>query len=181
VRHLGLSEAGVQTIRRAHAAHPIAALQTEYSLWTRDVEAEILKTCRELGVGFVAYSPLGRGFLTGAIKTQDALDATDFRRTNPRFQDENLKKNLAIVARIEAIAKKKRCTPAQLALAWALAQGKDIVPIPGTKRRKYLEEDLGALSVELTREELAALDEAAPVGAASGLRYPEAAMRAVDR
>ena len=181
VRFLGMSEAAPGTLRRAAKVHPIAALQTEYSLWTRDVEAEILKTCRELGIGFVAYSPLGRGFLTGSIRTQDTLHATDFRRTNPRFQDENIQRNLAIVARIEAIAKKKRCTPAQLALAWVLAQGRDVVPIPGTKRRKYLEEDLGALSVELTREDLAALDEAAPAGAASGRRYPDAAMRSIDR
>jgi len=181
VRLLGMSEAAPMTLRRAIRVHPITALQTEYSLWTRDVEAEILKTCRELGIGFVAYSPLGRGFLTGSIKTPDALHATDFRRTNPRFQEDNIKKNLAIVARIEAIAKRKQCTPAQLALAWVLAQGKDVVPIPGTKRRKYLEEDLGALAVELTREDLAALDEAAPTGAASGLRYPDAAMRSVNR
>jgi aryl-alcohol dehydrogenase-like predicted oxidoreductase len=181
VRFLGLSEAAPGTLRRAHRVHPIAALQTEYSLWTRDVEAEILATCRELGVGFVAYSPLGRGFLTGAIRTPDALHATDFRRTNPRFQDENLKKNLDIVARIDTIAKKKGCTPAQLALAWVLAQGKDIVPIPGTKRRAYLEDNLGALAVALTREELTALDEAAPPGTAAGLRYTEAAMRAVNR
>ncbi|HVP90534.1 MAG TPA: aldo/keto reductase [Terriglobales bacterium] len=181
VRYLGMSEAAPATLRRAVEVHPIAALQTEYSLWTRDVEAEILGACRELGVGFVAYSPLGRGFLTGAIKSSDALDKADFRRASPRFQTENLEKNLAVEARIEAIAKKKGCTPAQLALAWVLARGKDIVPIPGTKRRKYLEEDLGALAVELTPKDLAALDEAAPMGAFSGLRYPEAAMGTVNR
>ena len=181
VRFLGLSEAAAETLRRAVKVHPIAALQTEYSLWTRDVEDGILATCRELGVGFVAYSPLGRGFLTGSIKTPDALDATDFRRTNPRFQDENLKKNTLLVERIEAIAKEKSSTPARLALAWVLAQGKDIVPIPGTKRRKHLEEDVAALAVQLSPEDLTALDKAAPRGAASGLRYPEAAMRSVNR
>jgi len=180
-RFLGLSEAASGTIRRAHKVHEIAALQSEYSLWTRDVEAEVLKTCRELGIGFVAYSPLGRGFLAGAIKTPAALHETDFRRTNPRFQEENMKKNLAIVARIEGIARRKGCTPAQLALAWLLVQGRDVVPIPGTKRRTYLEEDVGALDVALTPEDLRALDAAAPVGAASGERYPEPAMRSVNR
>jgi len=181
VRFLGLSEAAPETLRRAVKVHPIAALQTEYSLWTRDVEDGILATCRELGVGFVAYSPLGRGFLTGSIKTPEALDATDFRRTNPRFQDENLMKNTALVERIEAIAEKKGCTPAQLALAWVLAQGKDIVPIPGTKRGKHLEEDAAALAVRLSPEDLTALDKAVPKGAASGLRYPEMAMSSVNR
>jgi aryl-alcohol dehydrogenase-like predicted oxidoreductase len=181
VRFLGMSEAAPETLRRAVRVHPISALQTEYSLWTRDVEAEILRTCRELGVGFVAYSPLGRGFLTGSIRTPEALHSADFRRTSPRFQEENIKKNLAIVERLEKIAKGKRCTPAQLALAWLLAQGKDIVLIPGTKRRKYLEENVGGLAVQLTREDLTALDEAAPIGAASGLRYPDIAMRTVNR
>jgi len=181
VRFLGLSEAAPETLRRAFQVHPIAALQTEYSLWTRDVEDGILAACRALGVGFVAYSPLGRGFLTGSITSPAALDPTDFRRNTPRFQDENFRKNLVIVERIEAIAKLKRCTPAQLALAWVLAQGMDIVPIPGTKRRKYLEEDLAALAVQLSREDLEALDKAAPKGAASGLRYPETAMSSVNR
>jgi aryl-alcohol dehydrogenase-like predicted oxidoreductase len=181
VRFLGMSEAAPGTLRRANTVHQISALQTEYSLWTRDVEVEILKTCRELGIGFVAYSPLGRGFLTGSIKAPDALHETDFRRHSPRFQEENIEKNLAIVKRVEEIARNKQCTPAQLALAWVLAKGKDIVPIPGTKRRKYLEENLGALNVKLTPEDLVVLDEAAPIGAACGLRYPEAAMRSVNR
>jgi aryl-alcohol dehydrogenase-like predicted oxidoreductase len=181
IRFLGMSEAAPATLRRAQRIHPITALQTEYSLWTRDVEAGILKTCRELGIGFVAYSPLGRGFLTGSIRTPDALDETDFRRGSPRFQEENLEKNLAIVEHIEAIAKKKSCTPAQLALAWLLARGNDVVPIPGTRRRKHLEEDAGALGVKLTSEDLEALDKAAPPGAASGPRYPEAAMKSVNR
>jgi len=181
VRFLGMSEAAPETLRKANNVHQITALQSEYSLWTRDVEVEILKTCRELGVGFVAYSPLGRGFLTGSIRTPDALHETDFRRTNPRFQEENIKKNLAIVERVEEIARRKQCTAAQLALAWVLAQGKDIVPIPGTKRRKYLEEDAGALALRLAPEDLKALDEAAPMGAASGMRYPEPAMRSVNR
>ncbi len=181
VRFLGMSEAAPETIRRACRVHPIAALQTEYSLWTRDVEAGILAACRELGVGFVAYSPLGRGFLTGSIKSPDALDASDFRRISPRFQEGNIETNLALVERVEAIAKRKGCTAAQLALAWVLAKGKDIVPIPGTKRRTYLEEDVAALAVDLTREDMAALDEAVPPGAAAGPRYPEAAMRAVNK
>jgi aryl-alcohol dehydrogenase-like predicted oxidoreductase len=181
VRFLGMSEAAPETLRRACRVHPIEALQTEYSLWTRDVEAGILATCRELGVGFVAYSPLGRGFLTGSIKTPDTLDAADFRRISPRFQEGNIEKNLALVERVEMIAKRKPCTAAQLALAWVLAKGTDIVPIPGTKRRKYLEEDVAALAVELTGEDMAALDDAVPPGAASGPRYPEAAMRAVNK
>jgi len=181
IRFLGLSEAAAETIRRAARVHPIAALQTEYSLWTRDVEAGILKTCRELGIGFVAYSPLGRGFLTGAYRTADALHETDFRRGSPRFQDENIKKNLALVERIERIASRIPCTPAQIALAWLLAQGGDIVPIPGTKRRVYLEDNVGAVDVTLTPEDLRALDEAAPAGAAAGLRYPEAVMSSVNR
>jgi aryl-alcohol dehydrogenase-like predicted oxidoreductase len=181
VRFLGMSEAAPETIRRANRVHQITALQTEYSLWTREVEVEILKTCRELGIGFVAYSPLGRGFLTGSIKNPETLDKTDFRRNSPRFQDENIKKNLAIVKRIEEIAGRLNCTPAQLALAWVLAQGQDIVPIPGTKRRRYLEENVAAVNVRLTPEDLTALDEAAPIGAASGLRYPESAMHSVNK
>ncbi len=181
VRFLGMSEAAPQTIRRAHKVHRITALQTEYSLWTRDLEAEILPTIRELGIGLVPYSPLGRGFLTGAIKTPDALDKTDFRRNSPRFQGENLRKNLRLVEKIEALAARKGCTAAQLALAWVLAQGNDIAPIPGTKRVKYLEENAGAVSVALTAEDLKALEEAAPPGAAAGLRYPEAAMGTLNR
>ena len=175
VRFLGLSEAGPATIRRAHAVHPISALQTEYSLWTRDLEAEILPTLRELRIGLVAYSPLGRGFLTGAITSPDDLEATDFRRANPRFQRENLDANLALVRRLEAIASEKGCTPGQLALAWVLAQGADVVPIPGTKRRPYLEQNVEATEVELGAEDLLALADAAPVGAAAGDRYPDMA------
>ncbi len=180
VRFLGLSEASAATLRRANKVHQISALQTEYSLWTRDVESEILKTCRELGIGFVPYSPLGRGFLTGAIKKLDVLDQTDFRRQNPRFQGENMEKNLRLVAEIEKLAGEKKCTPAQFALAWVLAQGKDIVPIPGTKRIKYLEENAGAAGVKLTSEDLKRIDKVAPPGVASGLRYPEAAMKSVN-
>jgi len=171
VRYLGLSEAGAQTIRRAHATYPIAALQSEYSLWTRDPEGEILNTCRELGIGFVPYSPLGRGILTGQVKSAD-FGPKDFRRMSPRFQGENFQKNLLLVARIEQIAAEKRCTPAQLALAWVLAQGKDIVPIPGTKRRTYLDQNLSALDIALTPAELRRIDEIAPRGAAVGARYP---------
>lgn len=181
VRFLGLSEASAQTIRKANAVHAIAALQTEYSLWTRDVETEILPVCRELGIGFVAYSPLGRGFLTGTIKSPGSLDAGDFRRANPRFQEENIKKNVLFLQRIEDIASEKHCTPAQLALAWVLAQGKDIVPIPGTKHRKYLEEDAAALDVPLTREDIERINESAPPGIAAGTRYAEAMMHSVNR
>lgn len=181
VRYLGLSEAGVETIRRAQAVHPIAALQTEYSLWTRDPEDEILPTCRELGIGFVAYSPLGRGFLTGQIKKFDDLADDDFRRRSPRFQGENFAKNLQLVAKIEEIAAEKHIQPSQLALAWVLAQGDDIVPIPGTKRRKYLEENAGAVDVVLTKDDLARINAAAPLGVAAGTRYPEAGMAAVGR
>jgi len=181
VRHLGLSEAGIETIRRAHRVHTITALQTEYSLWSRDPEDGILDVCRELGVGFVAYSPLGRGFLTGQIKSFDDLAPDDYRRLSPRFQGEHFNKNLELVRRIEEIAAEKRCTPAQLALAWVLAQGNDIVPIPGTKRRRYVEENVAALEVEITSEDLRRIDEVAPKGAAAGLRYPEAAMAAVNR
>jgi len=181
VRHLGLSEAAPATIRRAHAVHPIAALQTEYSLWSRDVEAEILPTVRELGIGFVPYSPLGRGFLTGRFKSPDDLPADDFRRNNPRFQGENFARNLAIVEQVNSIAREKGCTPSQLALAWVLAQGEDIVPIPGTKRRKYLEDNVGAAGVQLTEADLARIDRLLPPGIAAGTRYPEAAMRALNR
>ncbi len=180
VRFLGMSEAAPQTIRRANKIHQITALQTEYSLWTRDVESEILPTVRELGIGFVPYSPLGRGFLTGAIKSQAALHETDFRRNNPRFQGENMQRNLRLVSEIAKIAANKKCTLAQLALAWVLAQGKDIAPIPGTKRVKYLEENVGALDVNLTPDDLKRLSEAIPVGATAGLRYPEAAMQSVN-
>jgi len=175
VRFLGLSEAGAETIRRAHAVHPISALQTEYSLWTRDLEEEILPTIRELGIGLVAYSPLGRGFLTGAITQPEELSEDDFRRHNPRFQGENFKRNLALVARVQELAREHNCTPAQLALAWVLNQSRppEIVPIPGTKRRKYLEENVEATEITLSAEDLARIDEAAPVGAAVGDRYPD--------
>jgi aryl-alcohol dehydrogenase-like predicted oxidoreductase len=181
VRYLGLSEAAPDTIRRAHRVHPITALQTEYSLWSRDPEDEILPTVRELGIGFVAYSPLGRGFLTGRFRSIDDLPADDYRRNSPRFQGENFQKNLDLVKHIENVARQKGCTPSQLALAWLLARGQDIVPIPGTKRVKYLEENVGALDVQLTAEDLARIDAIAPRGAAAGLRYPEAGMRSVNR
>jgi aryl-alcohol dehydrogenase-like predicted oxidoreductase len=180
VRHLGLSEASPATIRRAVREHPIAALQTEYSLWTRDPEDEVLPTCRELGVGFVAYSPLGRGFLTGRFRTIDDLPPDDYRRQSPRFQGDNFQRNLDLVKRVEAIARRKRCTPSQLALAWVLAQGDDIVPIPGTKQRKYLEENTRALEVELSAGDLEELDAVAPVGVAVGERYSEASMKTVN-
>ncbi len=172
VRYLGLSEAGAKTIRRAHATYPITALQSEYSLWTRDPEGEILATCRELGIGFVPYSPLGRGILTGQVKSAE-FGPKDFRRMSPRFQGENFQKNLQLVARIEQLAAEKHCTPAQLALAWVLAQGEDIVPIPGTKRRTYLDQNLGALDISLTPAELRQIDGVLPRGAAVGARYPE--------
>jgi aryl-alcohol dehydrogenase-like predicted oxidoreductase len=181
VRHLGLSEASPQTIRRARKVHSIAALQTEFSLWTRDPEDEVLPTTRELGIAFVAYSPLGRGFLTGQIKRFEDFAPDDYRRNSPRFQGENFQKNLELVKRVEEIATEKKCTPSQLALAWLLAQGQDIIPIPGTKRRKYLEENVGALNVKLTPQDLRRIDEVAPHGAAAGSRYPEAAMAAVNR
>lgn len=181
VRHLGLSEAAAETIRRAHSVHPVAALQTEYSLWSRDPEDGLLGVCRELGIGFVAYSPLGRGFLTGQIKTFEDLAPDDYRRRSPRFQGENFDRNLELVRRIAEIAGERGCTPAQLALAWVIAQGEDVVPIPGTKRRKYLEENVGALEVQITPEELKRIDEVAPRGAAAGERYPEASMSAVNR
>ena len=173
VRHLGLSEASPETIRRAHAVHPIAALQTEYSLWTRDPEDGVLDTCRELGIGFVAYSPLGRGFLTGRFRSAGDFDDGDFRAGLPRLQGENLERNLALVARVEELATAKGVTPAQLALAWVLAQGDDVVPIPGTKRRSYLEQNAAASAIELGTDDLEALDEAFPRGAAAGDRYPD--------
>ena len=180
VRYLGLSEAAPATIRRAHAAHPITALQSEYSLWSRDPEDEILPTCRELGIGFVPYSPLGRGFLTGRFQKPEDLPADDYRRNHPRFQGENFRKNLDLVKKVEEIAREKGCTPGQLALAWVLAQGKDVVPIPGTKRRKYLEENVAALEVKLTAKDLPRIDGVSPKGAAAGSRYPERAMNAVN-
>jgi aryl-alcohol dehydrogenase-like predicted oxidoreductase len=181
VRYLGLSEASTVTIRRARREHPITALQTEYSLWSRDPEDEILPACRELGIGFVAYSPLGRGFLTGRFRTVDDLSPDDYRRNTPRFQGDNFRKNLELVEKVEAIARRKRCTPSQLALAWVLAQGEDIVPLFGTKRRKYLEENIRALEVELTPGDLEEVDDVAPKGVAAGERYNEASMRAIDR
>jgi aryl-alcohol dehydrogenase-like predicted oxidoreductase len=181
VRYLGLSEASADTIRRAHAVHPITAVQTEYSLWSRDAEAEILPTCRALGIGFVAYSPLGRGFLTGQIKRPEDLAADDVRRNHPRFAGENFARNLQLVDEIAAMAAAKGVTPAQLALAWVLSQGDDIVPIPGTKRRSYLDDNLGALDVTLTTDDLARLDAVLPPGAASGTRYTAAGMEAVNR
>jgi aryl-alcohol dehydrogenase-like predicted oxidoreductase len=180
VRFLGLSEAAPQTIRRAVKVHPIAALQTEYSLWTRDVEAEILPACRELGVGFVPYSPLGRGFLTGKIQKREDLAETDWRRKSPRFESKNIEQNLELVRRIEDLARAKHCTPAQLALAWVLAQGQDIVPIPGTKRRTYLEENLGALRITLTAEDLKAINNTIRPESVAGKRYADEAMKAVN-
>lgn len=181
VRYLGLSEASPQTLRRAMKVHPISALQTEYSLWSRDPEQEILAACRELGIGFVAYSPLGRGFLTGQFRSFDDLPEDDYRRNTPRFQDENFQKNLDLVCRVEEIAKEKHCRPSQLALAWVLAQGDDIVPIPGTKRRKYLEENVEAVELKLSQTDLTRIDEVFPPDVASGKRYPEHMMSAVNR
>jgi aryl-alcohol dehydrogenase-like predicted oxidoreductase len=181
VRFLGLSEAGAETIRRAHAVHPITALQSEYSLWTRDPETEVLGVCRELGIGFVPYSPLGRGFLTGKIQKPEDLPQDDYRRSTPRFQGENFQRNLDLVKRVEDIAREKRCTSAQLALAWVLAQGENIVPIPGTKRRKYLQENIGALDVDLTSKDLERIEEVAPKDAFAGSRYPEAMMKLLSR
>ncbi len=181
VRALGLSEAGAETIRRAHAVHKIAALQTEYSLWSRDPEAAILPAVRELGIGFVPYSPLGRGFLTGRFRRPEDLPEGDWRRNQPRFQGENFAKNLTLVSEVEAMARDKKCTAGQLALAWVLAQGEDIVPIPGTKRRAYLEENVAALAVRLTPADLARLDRTMPAGAAAGTRYPAAAMAGLGR
>jgi aryl-alcohol dehydrogenase-like predicted oxidoreductase len=179
VRYLGLSEASRETIRRANAVHPITALQTEYSLWTRDPEDEILPAVRELGIGFVPYSPLGRGFLTGQIQSVEDLAEDDFRRYNPRFQGQNFQRNLDLVDRVREIAEEKGCTPGQLALAWVLAQGDDIVPIPGTKHVRYLEENAGAIDVELTDDDLRRIDEVAPAGVAAGERYPD--MSSIDR
>jgi aryl-alcohol dehydrogenase-like predicted oxidoreductase len=181
VRYLGLSEASAETVRRAHSVHAIAALQSEYSLWTRDVEEEILPACRELRIGFVAYSPLGRGFLTGQFQKPEDLGENDRRRMFPRFQDENFQKNLRLVERVQEIAASKGCKPSQLALAWVLAQGRDIVPIPGTKRRVYLEENAKAVEVELNQEELARINEVAQPESVAGSRYPEAAMSSVNR
>jgi aryl-alcohol dehydrogenase-like predicted oxidoreductase len=181
VRWLGLSEASAATVRRAHAVHPIAALQSEYSLWSRDPEEEILPTLRELDIGFVPYSPLGRGFLTGQIKSVDDLEADDYRRNSPRFQGENFRKNLVLLNEIEAIAADRNCTPSQLALAWVLAQGRDIVPIPGTKRRKYLELNVAALDVTLTPDDMARIDRVMPPGAAAGTRYAAPQMAALNR
>ncbi len=179
VRYLGLSEAGPATIRRAHAVHPIAALQTEYSLWSRDPETEILSVTRELGIAFVPYSPLGRGFLTGQIKSPADLEPDDWRRNMPRFQGENFQKNVDLASKVQEFAKVKGCTPGQLALAWVLAQGEDIIPIPGTKRRKYLDENLGAADVVLTPAELAEIDRILPLSAFVGDRYPAEGMRAI--
>jgi aryl-alcohol dehydrogenase-like predicted oxidoreductase len=180
IRHIGLSEASAKTLRRAVKVHPITALQTEYSLWTRDPEEEILATCRELGIGFVAYSPLGRGFLAGQFKKFEDLAADDYRRFSPRFQGDNFQKNLDLVEEVGEIAREKNCQPSQLALAWVLAQGEDIVPIPGTKRRKYLEENAGAVDLKLTPDDLRRLNEVFPSGAASGLRYPEHMMNLIN-
>jgi len=181
VRFLGLSEAGVETILRAHAIHPITALQSEYSLWTREPEKEVLGVCRELGIGFVPYSPLGCGFLTGQIKKREHLPEHDYRHTSPRFQGENFQRTLDLIKHLEEIAREKKCTPAQLALAWVLAQGDDIVPIPGTKRRKYLQENIGAVDGTLTSDDLARIDEVAPHEAVAGARYPDWAMAMVNR
>ena len=179
VRHLGMSEAAPATLRRANAVHPITALQTEYSLWSRDVEDDILPTCRELGVGFVAYSPLGRGFLTGRFKSENDLPADDWRHNNPRFQGENFDRNLELVRHVEQLAKSKACTPSQIALAWLLHRGDDIVPIPGTRHQKYLEENVGALDVTLTAADMSRIDEIAPHGVAAGERYAEGGMKSV--
>ena len=181
VRFLGLSEASAETIRRAHAVHPITAVQSEYSLWTRDPEGSVLPACRELGIGFVPYSPLGRGFLTGRLRQFDDLGPNDSRRNSPRFQGDNFPRNLDLIDRVSAIAQEKHCSPAQLALAWVLAQGEEIVPIPGTKRRRYLQENMGALQVYLTSEDLQRLTKLMPPQAAAGKRYPDAMMSWVNR
>ncbi len=180
VRFLGLSEAAPATIRRGNEEYPISALQTEYSLWTRDPEDEVLPLCRELGIGFVPYSPLGRGFLTGRFRTFEDLPEDDYRRNSPRFQGDNFQRNLDLVQKVEEIARRKQCTPAQLALAWLLAQGEDVVPIPGTKQRRYLEENTGALDVQLSASDLQEIEEVAPKGVAAGERYHEAGMRTID-
>lgn len=179
VRYIGLSEASAQTIRRAHAVHPVTAVQSEYSLWSRDVEAEVLPACRELGIGFVPYSPLGRGFLAGRFTSPDDLDVDDWRRQNPRFQDDSLEANLRLAAKVKEIAAEKDVTPAQLAIAWVLAQGEDLVPIPGTKRRTYLEQNAAAVDISLTKDDLARIDAELPE--AAGERYDEAGMRSVNR
>jgi aryl-alcohol dehydrogenase-like predicted oxidoreductase len=181
VRYIGLSEASVTTLERAHMVHPVTALQSEYSLWTRDPEDGVLAACRRMGIGFVSYSPLGRGFLTGAIGKPEDFAADDYRRNTPRFQGENFAKNLAVVDALRRFAREIGCTPSQLALAWVLAQGEDVVPIPGTKRRKYLEENVGALELRLTPPQLAELATVFPSGVAAGTRYPEAMMRALNR
>ena len=181
VRYLGISEAAPRTVRRAHEVHPITALQTEYSLWTRDVEQEILPTVRELGIGFVAYSPLGRGFLSGRFRKPEDIPADDYRRSHPRFQGENLQRNLDLVKKVEEIAREKKVTASQLALAWLLSRGKEIVPIPGTKRRTYLEQNAAAAEIRLTPEDLRRIEEVAPRGAAAGDRYPAPGMRTVNR
>ena len=181
IRCIGLSEVSAATLRKAHAIHPITALQTEYSIWSREPEDEVLQTCKGLGIAFVAYSPLGRGFLTGQIKKFDDFSADDYRRFSPRFQGENFEKNLQLVSKIEQLAQKKNCTASQLALAWVMAQGDHIFPIPGTKRIKYLEENAGALNVHLSADELKEIDAIAPKGAAAGLRYPEAMMGSVNQ
>jgi len=181
VRAIGLSEASAATLRRAHAVHPISSVQTEYSLWTRDPEDGVLATCRELGIGFLAYSPLGRGFLTGQIESVQDFAEDDYRRFSPRFQGDNFQANLELVARIQRLAVEKRCTPGQLALAWVLSRGGFIVPIPGTKRRRHLVENLGALEVTIDPEDAARIDELMPKGVAAGPRYPEAMMGSVDR
>jgi len=181
VRYIGLSEAAPATLRRAQAVHPITALQTEYSLWSRDPEDDVLPTCRALGIGFVAYSPLGRGFLTGRFKKVDDLSAGDFRRGSPRFQGTNFQKNLDLVRKVEEIAREKRSTPAQLALAWLLARGEDIVPIPGTKQRARLEENAQAVGIALSKSDLARIDAVAPKGVAAGARYAETGMQLLDR
>ena len=180
VKCLGLSEASAQTIRRAHKVHPIAALQSEYSLWSRDPEDGVLQTTRELGIAFVAYSPLGRGFLTGQIKRFDDFAPDDYRRLSPWFQAENFQKNIDLVTQVGSLAREKKCTPGQLALAWLLAQGEDVIPIPGTKRRKYLDENVASLKVKLSTDDLRRIEEVAPKGAVSGLRYPEAMMTWVN-
>ena len=181
IKYIGLSEAGPETLRRAYAVHPISALQTEYSLWSREPEDEIIPACRALGIGFIPYSPLGRGFLTGAYKSIEDFRSDDFRRTSPRFQGENFEKNLELVRHIQALAAEKGCTPSQLALAWVMAQGDDMVPIPGTKRREYLEENIGAIHVTLTPQDLARIDEIAPKGAAAGDRYAAESMKLLGR
>jgi aryl-alcohol dehydrogenase-like predicted oxidoreductase len=181
IRYVGLSEASAQTLERAHRVHPITALQTEYSLWSREPEDDLFATCRRLGIGFVPYSPLGRGFLTGAITTPADFAADDYRRSTPRFQGDNFRKNMALVEKVKVLAEEIGCTPAQLALAWVLAQGDDLVPIPGTKRRRYLEENAAAVDIALTPAQLAELEEVFPRGAAAGTRYPEAGMKVVNR